>query len=117
MEQYIISFISYNQQNLIQMSHFIHWFKEIKYIKPMLTLRIACLFVDAVKPPGSSLQAPVELPLAVNTSLPSVQLELPLPPPYQLINVPPLETACSHEDPQDYLLLINCQSKKPEPTR
>ncbi|XP_066488120.1 GRB2-associated-binding protein 1 isoform X4 [Tiliqua scincoides] len=72
---------------------------------------------DAVKPPGSSLQAPAELPSTVNTSLPSVQAELPLPPPYQLINIPPLESASSQEDPQDYLLLINCQSKKPEPTR
>ncbi|XP_066488119.1 GRB2-associated-binding protein 1 isoform X3 [Tiliqua scincoides] len=71
---------------------------------------------DAVKPPGSSLQAPAELPSTVNTSLPSVQAELPLPPPYQLINIPPLESASSQEDPQDYLLLINCQSKKPEPT-
>uniref|UniRef100_A0ABM5GJD1 GRB2-associated-binding protein 1 isoform X3 n=1 Tax=Pogona vitticeps TaxID=103695 RepID=A0ABM5GJD1_9SAUR len=70
---------------------------------------------DAVKPPGSSLQVPVELPSAVNTSLPSTQPEASLPPPYQLINIPPLESASSQEDPQDYLLLVNCQSKKPEP--
>ncbi|XP_058048804.1 GRB2-associated-binding protein 1 isoform X3 [Ahaetulla prasina] len=72
---------------------------------------------DAVKPPGNSLPAPAELPLTVSTSLPSVQAEPFLPPPYQLINIPPLESASSHEDPQDYLLLVNCQSKKPEPTR
>ncbi|XP_034628294.1 GRB2-associated-binding protein 1 isoform X6 [Trachemys scripta elegans] len=72
---------------------------------------------DAVKPLGSSLQASAELPLAVNTSPPSVQAESSLPPPYQLINIPPLESSSSQEDPQDYLLLINCQSKKPEPTR
>ncbi|XP_078250865.1 GRB2-associated-binding protein 1 isoform X5 [Pogona vitticeps] len=72
---------------------------------------------DAVKPPGSSLQVPVELPSAVNTSLPSTQPEASLPPPYQLINIPPLESASSQEDPQDYLLLVNCQSKKPEPAR
>ncbi|XP_050802339.1 GRB2-associated-binding protein 1 isoform X7 [Gopherus flavomarginatus] len=72
---------------------------------------------DAVKPLGSSLQASAELPLAVNTSPPSVQGESSLPPPYQLINIPPLESSSSQEDPQDYLLLINCQSKKPEPTR
>nr|XP_056711567.1 GRB2-associated-binding protein 1 isoform X3 [Euleptes europaea] len=71
---------------------------------------------DAVKPPSSSLQVPAELPLPVNTSLPSVQAESSLPPPYQLINIPPLEPASSQEDPQDYLLLINCQSKKPEST-
>ncbi|XP_053109169.1 GRB2-associated-binding protein 1 isoform X3 [Hemicordylus capensis] len=72
---------------------------------------------DAVKPPGSSIQVPAELPSAVNTSLPSIQTEPSLPPPYQLINIPPLESASSQDDPQDYLLLINCQSKKPEPTR
>ncbi|XP_024064312.1 GRB2-associated-binding protein 1 isoform X1 [Terrapene carolina triunguis] len=71
---------------------------------------------DAVKPLGSSLPASAELPLAVNTSPPSVQAESSLPPPYQLINIPPLESSSSQEDPQDYLLLINCQSKKPEPT-
>nr|XP_044987086.1 GRB2-associated-binding protein 1 isoform X2 [Jaculus jaculus] len=41
-----------------------------------------------------------------------------LPPSYQLISLPPHpETLGLQEDPQDYLLLINCQSKKPEPTR
>ncbi|XP_042324409.1 GRB2-associated-binding protein 1 isoform X2 [Sceloporus undulatus] len=72
---------------------------------------------DAVKPPGSSLPVTTELPLAVNTSLPSVQPEPSLPPPYQLINIPPVESASSQEDPQDYLLLVNCQSKKPGPPR
>ncbi|XP_046772595.1 GRB2-associated-binding protein 1 isoform X11 [Gallus gallus] len=71
---------------------------------------------DAVKPPVSSLQASAELPLPINTSPPSMQAESSLPPPYQLINIPPLESSSSQEDPQDYLLLINCQSKKPEPT-
>ncbi|XP_074849369.1 GRB2-associated-binding protein 1 isoform X4 [Carettochelys insculpta] len=71
---------------------------------------------DAVKPLGSSLRAAAELPLPVNTSPPSVQTESSLPPPYQLINIPPLESSSSQEDPQDYLLLINCESKKPEPT-
>uniref|UniRef100_F7IM15 GRB2 associated binding protein 1 n=1 Tax=Callithrix jacchus TaxID=9483 RepID=F7IM15_CALJA len=74
---------------------------------------------DPVKPPGSSLQAPADLPLAINTAPPSTQADsssATLPPPYQLINVPPhLETLGIQEDPQDYLLLINCQSKKPEP--
>ncbi|XP_036748010.1 GRB2-associated-binding protein 1 isoform X3 [Manis pentadactyla] len=70
---------------------------------------------DPVKPPGNSLQAPADVPLAINTVPPSTQVDSSSPappPPYQLINLaPPLE------DPQDYLLLINCQSKKPEPTR
>lgn len=86
-------------------------------LNQVLTLLYLFLFVDAVKPPGSSLQAPTELPSTVNISLPSVQAELALPPPYQLINIPPSESASNQEDPQDYLLLINCQSKKPEPTR
>ncbi|NXB76941.1 GAB1 protein, partial [Donacobius atricapilla] len=72
---------------------------------------------DAVKPPVSSLQPSAELPLPINTSLPSTQTESSLPSPYRLINVPPLESSSGQEDPQDYLLLINCQSKKPEPMR
>ncbi|XP_036914362.1 GRB2-associated-binding protein 1 isoform X2 [Sturnira hondurensis] len=76
---------------------------------------------EDVKPPGSSLPAPVELPSAVTTTPASAQADsssAAQPPPYQLINLPPhLETLGIQEDPQDYLLLINCQSKKPEPTR
>ncbi|NWT26419.1 GAB1 protein, partial [Cardinalis cardinalis] len=72
---------------------------------------------DAVKPPVSSLQPSTELPLPINTSPPSMQAESSLPSPYRLINVPPLESSSGQEDPQDYLLLINCQSKKPEPMR
>ncbi|XP_009070298.1 PREDICTED: GRB2-associated-binding protein 1 [Acanthisitta chloris] len=70
---------------------------------------------DAVKPPVSSLQPSAELPLPINTSPPSSQAESSLPSPYRLINIPPLESSSGQEDPQDYLLLINCQSKKPEP--
>ncbi|NXO84106.1 GAB1 protein, partial [Sitta europaea] len=72
---------------------------------------------DVVKPPASSLQPSAELPLPINTSPPSMQAESSLPSPYRLINVPPLESSSGQEDPQDYLLLINCQSKKPEPMR
>ncbi|XP_054489758.2 GRB2-associated-binding protein 1 isoform X5 [Agelaius phoeniceus] len=72
---------------------------------------------DAVKPPVSSLQPSTELPLPISTSPPSMQAESSLPSPYRLINVPPLESSTGQEDPQDYLLLINCQSKKPEPMR
>ncbi|XP_036279337.1 GRB2-associated-binding protein 1 isoform X2 [Pipistrellus kuhlii] len=74
---------------------------------------------DPVKPPGSSLQ--VDLPSAVITTPPSAQVDSSSaahPPPYQLLNLPPhLETLGIQEDPQDYLLLVNCQSKIPEPTR
>ncbi|XP_059732102.1 GRB2-associated-binding protein 1 isoform X5 [Bos taurus] len=76
---------------------------------------------DPVKAPGSSLQAPADIPLAISTAPPSSQVgasAAAAPPPYQLISLPPhLETLGIQEDPQDYLLLINCQSKKPEPTR
>ncbi|XP_064272668.1 GRB2-associated-binding protein 1 isoform X8 [Passer domesticus] len=72
---------------------------------------------DAVKPSVSSLQPSAELPLPINTSPPSMQAESSLPSPYRLINVPPLESSSGQEDPQDYLLLINCQSKKPEPMK
>ncbi|XP_004708804.1 GRB2-associated-binding protein 1 isoform X2 [Echinops telfairi] len=75
---------------------------------------------DAVKPPGPSLQA-ADLPLAINTAPPCTLMEPAsaiLPPPYQIINLPQhLEPLGIQEDPQDYLLLINCQSKKPEPMR
>ncbi|XP_072477245.1 GRB2-associated-binding protein 1 isoform X5 [Notamacropus eugenii] len=75
---------------------------------------------DPVKPPGS-LQPSTDFPLAVNTSPPSMQMDTSsgtLPPPYQLINLPShLESLPIQDDPQDYLLLINCQSKKLEPTR
>ncbi|XP_072477242.1 GRB2-associated-binding protein 1 isoform X2 [Notamacropus eugenii] len=74
---------------------------------------------DPVKPPGS-LQPSTDFPLAVNTSPPSMQMDTSsgtLPPPYQLINLPShLESLPIQDDPQDYLLLINCQSKKLEPT-
>ncbi|XP_055975074.1 GRB2-associated-binding protein 1 [Sorex fumeus] len=76
---------------------------------------------DPVKPPGGSLQAPADLPLAVSTAPLSLQGDVPAaapPPPYQLISSPPqLDALGLQEDPQDYLLLINCQSKKPEPAR
>ncbi|XP_056418864.1 GRB2-associated-binding protein 1 isoform X4 [Hyla sarda] len=68
---------------------------------------------EDVKPPSVPLQAPIELPM---TGLEVSTHHGQLPQPYQLLNVPPLEPN-SHEDPPDYLLLINCQSKKPEPSR
>ncbi|XP_035887735.1 GRB2-associated-binding protein 1 isoform X1 [Phyllostomus discolor] len=74
---------------------------------------------EDVKPPGSSLPAPADLPSAATATSASAQADsssAAQPPPYQLINLPPhLETLGIQEDPQDYLLLINCQSKKPEP--
>ncbi|XP_005369596.1 GRB2-associated-binding protein 1 isoform X1 [Microtus ochrogaster] len=77
---------------------------------------------DPVKPLGSSSQAPADSPFPLSTAPASTQLEASssaaLPPSYQLISLPPHpDTLGLQDDPQDYLLLINCQSKKPEPTR
>ncbi|KAM4834407.1 GRB2-associated-binding protein 1 isoform 2-T2 [Thomomys bottae] len=73
---------------------------------------------EPVKPLGSSAQAPADSPFAVNTAPTHTQVDVSpaaLPPSYQLIGLPPHPEA--QDDPQDYLLLINCQSKKPEPIR
>ncbi|XP_063776482.1 GRB2-associated-binding protein 1 isoform X4 [Pseudophryne corroboree] len=74
---------------------------------------------EDVKPHGVPTQAPIEIPMAASSELSTLAASHhgPLPPPYQLLNIPPLESANSQEDPQDYLLLVNCQSKKPEPSR
>ncbi|XP_069022759.1 GRB2-associated-binding protein 1 isoform X3 [Embiotoca jacksoni] len=40
-----------------------------------------------------------------------------VPPPYQPVNVRHLDSQSSSEEPQDYLWLANCESKKPEPNR
>nr|XP_055061117.1 GRB2-associated-binding protein 1 isoform X7 [Misgurnus anguillicaudatus] len=38
-----------------------------------------------------------------------------VPPPYQPVNVRHLESSSSQDEPQDYLWLAHCESKKPEP--
>ncbi|KAJ8262168.1 hypothetical protein GJAV_G00163280 [Gymnothorax javanicus] len=40
-----------------------------------------------------------------------------VPPPYQPVSVRHLDTSSSLEEPQDYLWLLNCESKKPESIR
>ncbi|KAM9314667.1 GRB2-associated-binding protein 1 isoform 2-T2 [Pholidichthys leucotaenia] len=40
-----------------------------------------------------------------------------VPPPYQPVSVRHLDSQSSSEEPQDYLWLANCESKKPEPSR
>ncbi|XP_067899132.1 GRB2-associated-binding protein 1 isoform X4 [Heterodontus francisci] len=75
---------------------------------------------DAVKPSNPSGNAVTEVPLSVSTTQPSVRPAVSmgsLPPPYQPISVRHLESLSSQEDPQDYLWLANCESKKPEPAR
>ncbi|KAM7394408.1 hypothetical protein PAMP_021213 [Pampus punctatissimus] len=39
-----------------------------------------------------------------------------VPPPYQPVSVRHLDSQSSSEEPQDYLWLVNCESKKPEPS-
>ncbi|KAG1937786.1 GRB2-associated-binding protein, partial [Pimephales promelas] len=40
-----------------------------------------------------------------------------LPPPYQPVSIRPHGSSSSMDEPQDYLWLLNCESKKPEPNR
>ncbi|XP_029003850.1 GRB2-associated-binding protein 1 isoform X7 [Betta splendens] len=40
-----------------------------------------------------------------------------VPPPYQPVSVRHLDSQSSSEEPQDYLWLVNCESKRPEPNR
>ncbi|XP_056127709.1 GRB2-associated-binding protein 1 isoform X7 [Rhinichthys klamathensis goyatoka] len=40
-----------------------------------------------------------------------------LPPPYQPVSIRPMGSSSSLDEPQDYLWLLNCESKKPEPNR
>ncbi|XP_028737602.1 GRB2-associated-binding protein 1 isoform X2 [Peromyscus leucopus] len=73
---------------------------------------------DPVKPLGHSSQTPADSPLGASASTQPDASPVALPPSYQLISLPPHpDTLGLQDDPQDYLLLINCQSKKPEPTR
>ncbi|TNN89498.1 GRB2-associated-binding protein 1 [Liparis tanakae] len=55
-------------------------------------------------------------PVLGNISGPAAVLSS-VPPPYQPVNVRHLESQSSSEEPQDYLWLVNCESKKPEPNR
>ncbi|XP_078395523.1 GRB2-associated-binding protein 1 isoform X5 [Cetorhinus maximus] len=72
---------------------------------------------DAVKPSNPSGNAGTEVPLSVQPSVRPAVCMGSLPPPYQPISVRHLESLSSQEDPQDYLWLANCESKKPEPAR
>ncbi|XP_029996522.1 GRB2-associated-binding protein 1 isoform X5 [Sphaeramia orbicularis] len=40
-----------------------------------------------------------------------------VPPPYQPVSVRHLDSQSSSDEPQDYLWLVNCESKKPDPNR
>ena len=40
-----------------------------------------------------------------------------VPPPYQPVSVRHLDSQSSLDEPQDYLWLVNCESKKPDANR
>ncbi|XP_017319549.1 GRB2-associated-binding protein 1 isoform X4 [Ictalurus punctatus] len=60
---------------------------------------------------GSVMDVPPRSGLMGSSALPSV------PPPYQPVSVGHLDSSSSLDDTQDYLLLLHCESKKPEPSR
>ncbi|KAB5581393.1 hypothetical protein PHYPO_G00175130 [Pangasianodon hypophthalmus] len=60
---------------------------------------------------GLVVDVPPRSGLMGSSALPSV------PPPYQPVSVGHLDSSSSLDDTQDYLLLLHCESKKPEPSR
>ncbi|XP_024914116.1 GRB2-associated-binding protein 1 isoform X2 [Cynoglossus semilaevis] len=54
-------------------------------------------------------------PALVNIVGPAAGILSSVPPPYQPVSVRHLDSQSSTEEPQDYLWLVNCESKKPEP--
>lgn len=60
---------------------------------------------------GLVVDVPPRSGLMGSSTLPNV------PPPYQPVNVGHLDSSSSLDDTQDYLLLLHCESKKPEPSR
>uniref|UniRef100_A0A672YZB7 PH domain-containing protein n=1 Tax=Sphaeramia orbicularis TaxID=375764 RepID=A0A672YZB7_9TELE len=59
-----------------------------------------------------------ELPLKLDTFLlPYIPVLSNVPPPYQPVSVRHLDSQSSSDEPQDYLWLVNCESKKPDPNR
>ncbi|XP_053088333.1 GRB2-associated-binding protein 1 isoform X5 [Pangasianodon hypophthalmus] len=59
---------------------------------------------------GLVVDVPPRSGLMGSSALPSV------PPPYQPVSVGHLDSSSSLDDTQDYLLLLHCESKKPEPS-
>ncbi|AWP05451.1 putative GRB2-associated-binding protein 1 [Scophthalmus maximus] len=56
-------------------------------------------------------------PALGNIVSPAAAVLSSVPPPYQPVSVRHLDSQSSSEEPQDYLWLVNCESKKPEPNR
>ncbi|XP_023189164.1 GRB2-associated-binding protein 1 isoform X4 [Xiphophorus maculatus] len=69
-----------------------------------------------LQPSGAVVDTPPH-PSLVNMVGPVPSLLGVVPPPYQPVSVRHLDSQSSSEDPQDYLWLANCESKKPETYR
>ncbi|XP_064201393.1 GRB2-associated-binding protein 1 isoform X2 [Anguilla rostrata] len=72
---------------------------------------------DSAKPSHQSSSAAMDVPQHPGpvTMTPSPMNSVP--PPYQPVSIRHLDTSSSLEEPQDYLWLVNCESKKPESVR
>ncbi|MGH0184317.1 UNVERIFIED_CONTAM: hypothetical protein FKN15_014954 [Acipenser sinensis] len=67
------------------------------------------------KHPNQSGNTVVEVPLFSSPPMMGASSVGSLPPPYQPVSIRHLESSSSQEEPQDYLWLSNCESKKLEP--
>ncbi|XP_041115935.1 GRB2-associated-binding protein 1-like isoform X10 [Polyodon spathula] len=70
---------------------------------------------ESGKHPNQCGNTVVEVPLFSTPSMMGASSIGSLPPPYQPVNVRHLESSSSQEEPQDYLWLSNCESKRLEP--
>ncbi|XP_039606131.1 GRB2-associated-binding protein 1 isoform X5 [Polypterus senegalus] len=70
---------------------------------------------DSVKP-SNPIGGAADIPFA-NPGVIAASSMGTFPPPYQPVSVRPLESSSSQGEPDDYLWLSNCETKKPEPER
>ncbi|XP_048855830.1 GRB2-associated-binding protein 1-like isoform X3 [Brienomyrus brachyistius] len=72
---------------------------------------------DSRKPPAHSGGAVVDVPPHPAHATIAPPVIASVPPPYQPVSVCHLEPSSSPEEPQEYVLLVNCESKKPGASR
>ncbi|RXM98960.1 GRB2-associated-binding protein 1, partial [Acipenser ruthenus] len=70
---------------------------------------------ESGKHPNQSGNTVVEVPLFSSPPMMGASSVGSLPPPYQPVSIRHLESSSTQEEPQDYLWLSNCESKKLEP--